>query len=261
MDGLKSLDLTPYGMDAATLQGLPKRFYPYFDLVHIVLCVLSVRKEAGRAHGQKHPFATWAACMLACFAGSILANPLLGKPILDAFKDEYLLACASGAYALMFFCPGDFFYRLVTAQPVYIVLCAVKEVYRAKKVYAGMLEGSKYYPDSKVFIPFLIGVLKGNGSAFMAPLYRKLLSTAKSGLMSELFKPSITTKECMLGAGLMIFFGPSNDIMYAAMVGLYLSVKLSGILGHPVDPFSLFDGIWDAVIGDGGTDGNDKKTN
>lgn len=160
----------------------------------------------------------------------------------------------------MFFCPGDLFYSLVTAQPVYVVLCAIKEVYRAKKVYAGMIEGSKYYPESKVFMPFLIGVLKGNGSAFMAPLYRKLLRTSKSGSVSELFKPSVTTKECMLGAGLMIWFGPSNDIIYAALVGLYLSVKLSGIFGHSVDPFAPFDGIWDNVIGDGAPEGNDKKT-
>ena len=72
-------DLASMGMTATELIALPKKFYPIFDVCHILLCVLTVRKEAGKSFGHAHPFATWLSCIVSSFAGSLLANPLLGK--------------------------------------------------------------------------------------------------------------------------------------------------------------------------------------
>ena len=60
-----------------------------FDLCYYVLASLSVRAEAGQAGRRNHPLASWLAAMSASFAGSLIANPLLGKPILAAVSDEY----------------------------------------------------------------------------------------------------------------------------------------------------------------------------
>ena len=37
------------------------------------------RKETGRDFAWDKPVGTWACCMIASFAGSLIANPLLGK--------------------------------------------------------------------------------------------------------------------------------------------------------------------------------------
>jgi hypothetical protein len=44
---------------------------------------------------RKHPFSSWVASMLVCFAGSLIANALLGEPIATPFKDHTQLVTAS----------------------------------------------------------------------------------------------------------------------------------------------------------------------
>ena len=41
-----------------------------------------VRKEVGVDFTRSRPFATWLATLSASFAGSLVANPLLGKPVI-----------------------------------------------------------------------------------------------------------------------------------------------------------------------------------
>ena len=64
---------------ASTIKSLPQDCYPYFDLCHIILCILSVRKETGREFAWKQPLTAWLSCVFASFAGSIICAPLLGK--------------------------------------------------------------------------------------------------------------------------------------------------------------------------------------
>ena len=73
------MDSAQLTMLASTLKSLPQDFFPYFDLCHITLCVLSVRKEAGREFAWKHPVSAWISCVIASFAGSIICGPLLGN--------------------------------------------------------------------------------------------------------------------------------------------------------------------------------------
>ena len=61
------------------LKNLPTDYAPWFDVCHFILCVLAVRKEAGRGFAWSHPFSAWLSCVVASFAGSIVCNPLLGK--------------------------------------------------------------------------------------------------------------------------------------------------------------------------------------
>ena len=73
---LSSVDIKMY---SATLKALPQDFFPWFDVCHIILCVLSVRKEASRDFAWRHPFSAWLSCIIASFAGSFICGPLLGK--------------------------------------------------------------------------------------------------------------------------------------------------------------------------------------
>ena len=65
------------------------KWSPLFDVCHYLLAALAVRSEVGLARSKAQPLATWMATMSASFAGSLLANPLLGKPILAAVSNEY----------------------------------------------------------------------------------------------------------------------------------------------------------------------------
>ena len=67
------------GVTASELEGLPGQLSPWFDLCHYTLAALAVRKEVGVTRARANPLATWLATMSASFAGSLLANPLLGK--------------------------------------------------------------------------------------------------------------------------------------------------------------------------------------
>ena len=98
-------------------------------------------------------------------------SPILiaGKPMFGAFADEKMLAFCTVAFVLMFYAPGDLFYGLITFKPFYIAICTVKEVFRGKKIWYGLADGVKAFPNSPVFIPVVVAVIKGNGSAFMNP--------------------------------------------------------------------------------------------
>merc|ERR1712142_471741 len=69
--------------DVATL------FYDYSstsaflqDVCHFILVALAVRREVGVSFSRTHPLASWLATITTGFAGSLLANFLLEKPIL-----------------------------------------------------------------------------------------------------------------------------------------------------------------------------------
>lgn len=70
---------SPLPVSAQDLLSLPQSFYPLFDVCHILLCVVAVRKEAGKAFAHAHPAAALLSCVVSSFAGSLLANPLMGE--------------------------------------------------------------------------------------------------------------------------------------------------------------------------------------
>ena len=64
-------------------------------------------------------------------------NKFSGKPILSALSDEYLLAITTLAYLVIFFGPADVVYSLLNYTPVYVTVCVLKEILRAKKILGG----------------------------------------------------------------------------------------------------------------------------
>ena len=276
---MADLDLAKMGLTANELLALPKKYYPLFDLCHILLCILTVRKEAGKEFAHRNPFSTWLSCIVSSFAGSLLCNPLLGtdnvtlsnsftgnvnspfectgKPMFGAFADEQMVLAATALFALVFFSPGDFFYKLVKSKPFYLPICVIKEIFRAKKIFAGLQDGQNAYPNSPYLIPVTVAVIKGNGSAFMAPFARAIRGSWVAS-KAEWVSPSVTTKECFMAAVAFAVFG-NKDIMYLSFIGLFVSVKLGGILGAPVDPFTPFEQALFAIIDNLSTVESEKK--
>lgn len=86
-----------------------------------------------------------------------------------AFSDEKMLAFCTLAFVCMFYAPGDLVYKLITFKPIYLIICTIKEIFRGKKIWYGLADGAKAFPNSPYFIPVVVAVIKGNGSAFMNP--------------------------------------------------------------------------------------------
>jgi len=252
------MDLSALGLSASQLQALPANWSPYFDLCHFILAALAVRKEVGLPFSRSNPLATWIATLTASFAGSMIANPLLGKPVFGAVSNEYNLYLATLVWWAIFYSPGDIVYSVVKNQAVYIPICVVKEIYRAKKTLGGINDAAKVYPDHEL-IQITVGLIKGNGSGFIKPITRLVSGSWNPG-SSELLKMSVTSKECLVAALLMVAdkagYVPvpiAGDLLYLSIVAVFIFVKLSGVLAEPVDPFKpleagvglLTGGLWD----------------
>jgi len=235
-------------MYAQQLKSLPQDYYPYFDFCHIILCVLAVRKEAGRNFAWSHPVSAWISCVVASFAGSIVCGPLLGKPILGAVKDEYMVLMVTVVYIAIFFAPKDLVYDTIKLVPIYATICFLKEILRAKKVYKGLAEGRDAMPHggSLLFIPVIIATLKGNGSGFAGPIVRFVRGDWQPA-NQEIVKPSVTTKLCFFAA-IALTLVPDQDFIYLAIVGLFITVKLSSVFQQPVDPFKPLESIFWGII-------------
>jgi len=252
--------LSSVGLSASNLQGLPAATAPLFDICHFLLAALAVRKEVGMGFSRSNPLATWLATMTASFAGSMIANPLLGKPILGALSNEYNVLLATLIWWGVFYSPGDLVYSLAKNQALYVPICVVKEVYRAKKTLGGITDAAKVFPDQELLM-VMIGLIKGNGSGFMKPVTR-LVCGSWNPESSELLSMSVTSKECLVAAIMMVAdsagFLPaplSGDLLYLIIVSVFITVKLSSVLLEPVDPISplettvatlAFGGLWDA---------------
>jgi len=242
------MDIDSLSTYAAKLRALPGESYPIFDACHIILCCLAVRKEAGRDFAWNRPIAGWVCCMVSSFAGSLIANPLLGKPILAAFGDEHLLLIASFIYLVLFFCPGDLAYKFIKLVPIYATVCTIKEIYRPLKISKGIKEGATF-KSSSLFIPVVIATIKGNGSGFMTPMTR-LVRGVWNPAGHEIMKPSTTTKLCFLVAlALLTLDSKFADLIYLSAVGIFVSIKLASVFGDPIDPIKPFEDFIFRLLG------------
>jgi len=261
---ITTMSLSSFGLSASQLQSLPSAWSPLFDICHFILAALAVRKEVGVGFSRSNPLATWLATMTASFAGSMIANPLLGKPILGALSNEYNVLLATLIWWGVFYSPGDLVYSLVKNQLLYVPICVVKEIYRAKKTLGGINDAAKVFPDQELLM-VMIGLIKGNGSGFMKPVTRLVCGSWKPQ-SSELLSMSVTSKECLVAAIMMVAdkggYLPapvSGDLLYLIIVSVFLLIKLSSVLADPVDPFSPLEGTVATLAFGGLWDGSQEK--
>ena len=112
----------------------------------------------------------------------------------------------------VFYSPGDLVYSISKNKMVYVPVCVIKEIYRAKKVVGGMGDARKIFPDNEMII-LMIGTLKGNGSGFMKPITR-LLNGDWTPVKTEILKMSTTTKECVAASFLLL----GHELGYRSMM-------------------------------------------
>jgi len=239
------------------------KMFPYFDTAHYVLMVISVRDDmSGTASifSRKHPLSCWLSSMLMCFAGSFLANFLLGEPVIAPFKrhDDILLATA--VWYLVFYSPFDIVYKFSKMTPIKIVLCILKEVQRAYKVSHGVAHAAKLYPNSYL-VHILVGTAKGAGSGVIRT-FEQLVRGIWAPAHNELLRPTFATKGCLAASIIFAlekqsyYISAPHDIVYLGVVGFFVYFKLSSVLLNVQDPFAPFEnlfcavfmgGIWDAL--------------
>eukprot|EP00092_Neocalanus_flemingeri_P015172 GFUD01016389.1.p1 GENE.GFUD01016389.1~~GFUD01016389.1.p1 ORF type:complete len:266 (+),score=54.72 GFUD01016389.1:46-843(+) len=257
------MSLSSLGLSASQLQGLPSAWSPLFDICHFLLAALAVRKEVGVGFSRSNPLATWLATMTASFAGSMIANPLLGKPILGALSNEYNIMLASVIWWGVFYSPGDLLYSLAKNQVLYVPMCVVKEIYRAKKTLGGINDAAKVFPDQELLM-VMIGLIKGNGSGFMRPVTRLVCGVWRPA-STELLAISVTTKECLVAAMAIVacqtgHLSPymSSDLLYLLIVSTFIMIKLAALVAQPIDPFEPLEqigaylalgGLWENTSG------------
>ena len=64
------MELAKVSLTSESLLSLPKQFYPWFDVCHVLLCVLTVRKECGKRFARDHPAAALLSCVVSSFTFS-----------------------------------------------------------------------------------------------------------------------------------------------------------------------------------------------
>lgn len=239
------------------------KMYPYFDLAHYILMTLSVRDDLATGaslFSRKHPLSCWLSSMLMCFAGSFLANFLLGEPIIAPFKRQDNILLATLVWYFVFYSPFDIVYRVSKFPPVRIMLCVMKEIRRTSRVAHGVLHASKLYPSSYL-VHVLIGTARGAGAGIVRT-FEQLVRGVWIPSHNELLRPSFSTKACCVASVIFVldrqsqYISVPHNIIYLGIIAFFVYFKLSAELLNVHDPFAPFEnlfcaifmgGIWDAM--------------
>lgn len=265
-------------------QVIKLKMFPYFDIAHSLLAALAVREDLGansQAFSRKHPLACWLSTMLVIFSGGMVANGLLGEPILAPLKNTPQLLVGTAVWYLVFYTPFDIGYKVGKFLPIKLVASAMKEIYRAKKIYDGVSHAAKLYPNAWI-IMIIIGTLKGNGAGF-TKLLERLIRGAWTPTAMEFMQPSFYTKASVVASIIFVldkktdWISAPHALVYFGIVIFLVYFKMSSILLGIHDPFLPFEnllcaiffgGIWDSlakILGRGQVKEGDtkdvKKTN
>ncbi|KAL5960617.1 Trimeric intracellular cation channel type [Taenia solium] len=239
------------------------RMYPHFDIAHYILMSTAVREDIPQSgsgtFSRKHPFACWFATMLMCFGGAILGNFILGEPVFACFDDHRAVLTATTVWYLINYSPFDVVYKIYSLFSARLLICAMKEVQRAKKISLGVSHAYHDYPHSAVTC-ILVGLLKGTGSSFM-----RSIATLATGVWNprsvEFLVCSYTTKISLLSA--IVFYCDLLDLiplsrhqLFLAVVGVLVYMRVAMLCLGLKDPFApiqnlictiFFGGVVDAL--------------
>ncbi|CAG0888550.1 unnamed protein product [Cyprideis torosa] len=253
------------------------KMFPYFDIAHSAITVLYLREDLGpRAleFSRKHPLACYVSAMLQIFAGGIIASALLGEPMLGPFKNSGQLMIATAVWYFIFYMPFDIGYKITKVLPIKVVLAAMKEIYRCKKVHDGVTHAAKIYPQG-ILAMIVIGTVKGNGGGFIKIIDRLVRGVWTPAAM-EFLVPSFPTKACLTAATIFVLdkrtelISAPHSLVYFGIVIFFVYFKLSSLLLHIHDPFVPFEnlvcmfffgGIWDTVARLAGRKSATEETN
>jgi len=250
----KSLTMDPEAFLDLANQVTKLKMYPYFDLAHAAVCCLAVRDDLANGSlpfSRKHPLALWASSMLVIFAGGILANLLLGEPVLAPLKNNNQLLLSTVVWYLIFYSPFDVGYKFFKFLPIKVICAALKEVYRAKKVHDGVTHATKLFPNAYI-VMIAIGAIKGNGAGFVK-IGERLCRGVWTPTAVEFLVPNFSTKASILAALIFVIdkktdlISAPHALVYFGVVIFFVYFKLSSLLLGITDPFVPFENLFCAI--------------
>lgn len=177
--------------------------FPYFDVAHYAVSVMSLREQPGVLEvSRRSPFACWFSSMLFCFGGAVLAGLMMAEPLIAPLSNSTNILLASLVWYLVFYSPQDLVYDIAAVLPVRLVLTVMKEVTRTWKVLGGVTHAHSKYQDS---LPVMVAVgwAKGAGGGLISN-FEQLVRGVWKPETNELLKMSYPTKISLFGA---VLFG------------------------------------------------------
>ncbi|KAJ7330640.1 Trimeric intracellular cation channel type B [Desmophyllum pertusum] len=225
--------------------------FPVLQCVHYTIMNLKLRMgEGSMSFAYKHPMSSWISSIISCFAGTILANFLLGNSLVLPLLDVQQIAILSVIWYLVFFCPLDLFTKIFMLKPFWITLLILKEAHRAKNILKGVEMSSPHYPDAWLVI-IAIGTAKGAGSRLLRPVVKFVQGKVET--INEALYPSFVTKLSIVGSVLfivvqkrMVAFTSAEVLLAIACVGSFLQVLM--YLCNTSDPFTHLERAVAAVL-------------
>ena len=85
---------------------------------------------------------------------------------------------------------------------MFIPICIIKEIYRAKKILGGITTAAQMFPEQELVL-VVIGLVKGAGSNLMRPVTRLVCGVWSPG-STEVLAMSTTCKATLVAATLMV---------------------------------------------------------
>ncbi|CAJ0951520.1 unnamed protein product, partial [Mesorhabditis belari] len=229
--------------------------WPYFDVPHYIFSAIAVRDDLGPSalqFARQHPFSCWLSTMMISFAGTLLANFLLGEAPIEPFRNHFDVLAATAIWYLVFYSPFDIFYRVSTFFPIKLVLSVLKEAQRAYKVSHGVAHACRVYPESYL-VQAMVGISKGAGGGIVKTV-EQLVRGVWIPHKHEILHPSFTTKACVIAATVFTVERNSNlitaphDLIYLAVVGFFVYFKLSALVLHVKDPLAPLENIFCSIF-------------
>ncbi|NWR23686.1 TM38A protein, partial [Emberiza fucata] len=236
----------PLGELAAAFAALP--VFPLFDTAYFIISVLYLKYEPGAVEmSRRSPFASWLCAMLHCFGSYILADLLLGEAPIAYFSHNSSVILATAVWYLIFFCPMNLFYKCVSFLPVKLILVAMKEVVRVRKISAGVHHAHHLYHHGW-FVMMATGWLKGSGVALMSN-FEQLLRGVWKPETNEILHMSFPTKASLYGTVLFTLqqthwlpISEANLIFFFSMFMIVCKVFMTATHSH-ASPFAPLENL------------------
>lgn len=231
------------------------KMYPYFDVAHYILMISLVREDLGNGcsvFSRRHPLSCWLSSITVCFAGSFLANFLLGEPVIATFKRHEDILLATIVWYLVFYSPFDVIYKLSKFLPLKVALYILKETQRVYKIHQGVAYAVKLYPNA-FLIHMIIGTAKGAGSGIIR-IFEQLIRGVWIPTHNEILRPTFTTKACVLASIVFTldknsaYINLPSSIVYLGLVLFFIYFKLSALLFKVTDPLSPIENLFCAIF-------------
>ncbi|XP_033117057.1 trimeric intracellular cation channel type 1B.1-like [Anneissia japonica] len=240
------MDYMPTSLSQAADDYAKWPLFPALDIAHYILMVLVTREDIGHTSSfpKSNPLVCYLCSMLTCFAGGILANFLLGAPVMQPFANTQGVIAATIVWYLVFYSPGDFFYKLIVSTPGKLVVISLKELARARKISMGIKQSHALYPDA-IFIMIMVGAAKANGSSLMKNFERLLRGTWNPST-NELILPSFTLKASIIGSSLLVlqhqgYIPIDYNILMMCISLSTMSFKIAVLFFDVHDPFNIIE--------------------